>query len=199
MTPLFWECSDKTYLDLFKWDFKAKRLVVVRVEGVLLDCRLLLLQPLAVLHQVDLHIWICIQRKITFSHKEEGTRYLTASSDRDVHDLLSENKLHLNLECYLFNKLQTDSNDRWWSMAIKNKHTVSASQFNLLVFICLNAIWSGSQVAWLVRPPPLWGNQVECVRAATVPWSFVHDIYDTSWFCLCSPVIINPNWTRGRV
>ncbi len=47
------------YLDLFKWDFKAKGLVVIRVEGVLLDCRLLLLQPLAVLHQVDLHIRIC--------------------------------------------------------------------------------------------------------------------------------------------
>lgn len=47
------------YLDLFKGDFEAKGLVVVRVEGVLLDCRLLLLQPLAVLHQVDLHIWIC--------------------------------------------------------------------------------------------------------------------------------------------
>lgn len=54
----------KMYLDLFKRDFKAKGLVVVRVEGVLLDCRLLLLQPLAVLHQVDLHIWIC-RRKVT--------------------------------------------------------------------------------------------------------------------------------------
>lgn len=41
------------YLDLFKRDFKAERLIVVRVEGVLLDCRLLLLQPLAILHQVD--------------------------------------------------------------------------------------------------------------------------------------------------
>lgn len=44
---------------MFKGDFETKGLVVVRVEGVLLDCRLLLLQPLAVLHQVDLHIWIC--------------------------------------------------------------------------------------------------------------------------------------------
>lgn len=50
---------DGNYLDLFKWDFKAKGLVVVRVERVLLDCRLLLLQPLTILHQVDLHIWIC--------------------------------------------------------------------------------------------------------------------------------------------
>lgn len=49
----------ETYLDLFKWDFKAEGLVVVRVQGVLLDCRLLLLQPLAVLHQVDLRIRIC--------------------------------------------------------------------------------------------------------------------------------------------
>ena len=46
------------YLDLFKRDFKAKGLVVVRIQSVLFDCRLLLLQPLAVLHQVDLHIWI---------------------------------------------------------------------------------------------------------------------------------------------
>lgn len=50
---------DGNYLDLFKWDFEAKGLIVVRVERVLLDCRLLLLQPLAILHQVDLHIWIC--------------------------------------------------------------------------------------------------------------------------------------------
>lgn len=47
------------YLDLLKRDFEAKGLVVVRVEGVLLDCRLLLLQPLAVLHQVNLHVGIC--------------------------------------------------------------------------------------------------------------------------------------------
>lgn len=62
----------ENYLDLFKWDFKAKGLVVVRVEGVLLDCRLLLLQPLAVLHQVDLHIRICggkLKSNFTYSTK----------------------------------------------------------------------------------------------------------------------------------
>lgn len=57
----------KMYLDLFKRDFKAKGLVVVRVEGVLLDCRLLLLQPLAVLHQVDLHVWICKEKGTVFT------------------------------------------------------------------------------------------------------------------------------------
>lgn len=48
---------------MFKGDFKAKGLVVVRVEGVLLDCRLLLLQPLAVLHQVDLCVRICREKE----------------------------------------------------------------------------------------------------------------------------------------
>lgn len=47
------------YLDLLKRDLEAEGLVVIRVEGVLLDCRLLLLQPLSILHQVDLRIWIC--------------------------------------------------------------------------------------------------------------------------------------------
>lgn len=47
------------YLDLLKRDLEAEGLVVIRVEGVLLDCRLLLLQPLSILHQVDLHVRIC--------------------------------------------------------------------------------------------------------------------------------------------
>ena len=49
----------RIYLDLFKRDLEAEGLVVIRVEGVLLDCRLLLLQPLSILHQVDLGVRIC--------------------------------------------------------------------------------------------------------------------------------------------
>lgn len=46
------------YLDLFEWHFETERFIVVRIKGVLFDCRLLLLQPLAVLHQVNLDVGI---------------------------------------------------------------------------------------------------------------------------------------------
>lgn len=48
--------QDRTYLNLFKWNFKRERLVVVRVEGALLDARLFLLESLAVLDEADLHV-----------------------------------------------------------------------------------------------------------------------------------------------
>ena len=46
------------YLHLFQRDLKAEGLVVVGVQRVLLHGRLLLLQTLAVLQQVDLHVRI---------------------------------------------------------------------------------------------------------------------------------------------
>ncbi len=49
----------KAYLHLVLWDLKAEGLVVVRVQCVLLHSRLLLLQPLAVLHKMNLHVGIC--------------------------------------------------------------------------------------------------------------------------------------------
>lgn len=51
--------SCKAYLHLVLWDLKAEGLVVVRVQCVLLHCRLLLLQSLAVLQKMNLHIRIC--------------------------------------------------------------------------------------------------------------------------------------------
>lgn len=50
--------SHRTNLYLLKGDLKAEGLIEVGVQGLLLDCGLLLLQPLAVLQQVDLHIGI---------------------------------------------------------------------------------------------------------------------------------------------
>ena len=47
------------YLHLFKGDLKAEGLVVVRVQRVLLHRRLLLLQALAALQQLNLHVGIC--------------------------------------------------------------------------------------------------------------------------------------------
>lgn len=58
-----------SYLDLFEWHFEAEGLVVVRVEGVLLDCRLLFLQSLPILHQVDFHIRIFRNRENTHKIK----------------------------------------------------------------------------------------------------------------------------------
>ena len=49
----------RPHLDLLEGHLEAEGLVVVRVQGVLLDRGLLLLQPLAVLHQVDLHVRVC--------------------------------------------------------------------------------------------------------------------------------------------
>lgn len=48
----------RPYLDLLERNFKAEGLVVVGVECVLLNRRLFLLQPLTVLHQVNLHVGI---------------------------------------------------------------------------------------------------------------------------------------------
>lgn len=49
------------HLDLLEGDLEAEGLVEVRVQGLLLHCRLLLLEPLAVLHQVDLHVGVCAE------------------------------------------------------------------------------------------------------------------------------------------
>lgn len=49
----------KAYLHLVLWDLKAEGLVVVRVQCVLLHSRLLLLQSLAVLQKMNLHVGIC--------------------------------------------------------------------------------------------------------------------------------------------
>ena len=46
------------YLNIFKWNFEHKGLIVVWIEGALFDTRLLLLQSLSVLHQGDLHVRI---------------------------------------------------------------------------------------------------------------------------------------------
>lgn len=50
--------SHQTNLYLLKGDLKAEGLIEVGVQGLLLDCGLLLLQPLAILQQVDLHVGI---------------------------------------------------------------------------------------------------------------------------------------------
>lgn len=76
-----------SYLDLFKGDFKAKGLVVIRVEGVLLDCRLLLLQPLAVLHQVDLCVRICREAMKRRQSVEDTNLLLFSTSDLLFHRL----------------------------------------------------------------------------------------------------------------
>lgn len=89
---------------MFKGDFEAKGLVVVRVEGVLLDCRLLLLQPLAVLHQVDLHIRICGETngavKSLFCPSTEATEHgvTTLTFHRFIKDLMgsSAQTVHLH-------------------------------------------------------------------------------------------------------
>lgn len=46
------------YLYLLKGHFKAETLIEVRIEGVFLDRRLLLLDPLPILLQDDLHVRI---------------------------------------------------------------------------------------------------------------------------------------------
>lgn len=46
------------YLYLLKGNFKAETLIEVRIQGVFLDRRLLLLDPLPVLLQNDLHVRI---------------------------------------------------------------------------------------------------------------------------------------------
>lgn len=46
------------YLYLLKGHFKAETLIEVRIQGVFLDRRLLLLDPLPVLLQNDLHVRI---------------------------------------------------------------------------------------------------------------------------------------------
>ena len=61
-----WVCL-VLYLHLFQRDFKAEGLVVVRVQGVLLHRRLLLLQALTSLQQLDLHIRICKRASISKS------------------------------------------------------------------------------------------------------------------------------------
>lgn len=50
--------NKKSCLDLLEGNFKGERLVVVGVEGALLDAGLLLLQSFSTLHQHDLHVWI---------------------------------------------------------------------------------------------------------------------------------------------
>lgn len=50
--------SHWTNLYLLKGDLEAEGFIEVGVQGLLLDCGLLLLQPLAILQQVDLHIGI---------------------------------------------------------------------------------------------------------------------------------------------
>ena len=51
----------RTRLCELEWHFEGERLVVVGVEGALLYGRLLLPQPLPVLHQRYLHVRICRQ------------------------------------------------------------------------------------------------------------------------------------------
>lgn len=48
----------RPYLHLLERNLKAEGLVVVRIQSVLLHRRLLLLQPLSVLQQVNLHVGI---------------------------------------------------------------------------------------------------------------------------------------------
>lgn len=48
----------RPYLHLLERNLKAEGLVVVRIQSVLLHCRLLLLQPLSILQQVNLHVGI---------------------------------------------------------------------------------------------------------------------------------------------
>ena len=48
-----------THLDLFEGHLEGEGLIVVRVQGALLDAGLLLFQPLAVLHDGNLHVGIC--------------------------------------------------------------------------------------------------------------------------------------------
>lgn len=47
-----------SHLHLLKRNLKAEGLIVVRIQSVLLHCCLLLLQPLSVLQQVNLHVGI---------------------------------------------------------------------------------------------------------------------------------------------
>lgn len=54
----------QTDLYLLKGDLKAEGFIEIGVQGLLLDCGLLLLQPLAVLQQVDLHIGIWGSRRV---------------------------------------------------------------------------------------------------------------------------------------
>ncbi len=53
------EMKLQLYLNLLRGHFKAKRLVVIRVQCVLLYCGFLFLQSFAVLHQVDFYIRVC--------------------------------------------------------------------------------------------------------------------------------------------
>lgn len=46
------------YLNLLKWYFKAKRLIVVGIKCILLNSCLLFLQSLAILHEMNFHIGI---------------------------------------------------------------------------------------------------------------------------------------------
>ena len=50
--------NEVTYLDLFEGHLEGEGLIVVRVQGALLDAGLLLFQPLAVLHDGNLHVGI---------------------------------------------------------------------------------------------------------------------------------------------
>lgn len=47
------------HLDLLEGDLEAEGLIEIGVQGLLLHRGLLLLEPLAVLHQVDLHVGVC--------------------------------------------------------------------------------------------------------------------------------------------
>ncbi len=50
------------YLHLLKRNLEAEGLVVVWIQSVLLHCRLLLLQPLAILQEVNFHVGIWRKR-----------------------------------------------------------------------------------------------------------------------------------------
>lgn len=63
MPPLLCPQARKPeHLNLLKGDLKAEGLVEVGVQGLLLHRRLLLLEPLPILHQVDLHVGVCAGR-----------------------------------------------------------------------------------------------------------------------------------------
>lgn len=57
--PMCWPASLAQHLDLLEGDLEAEGLVEVGVQSLLLHRCLLLLEPLAALQQVDLHIGVC--------------------------------------------------------------------------------------------------------------------------------------------
>lgn len=65
----------KWYLNLFRWNFEAKRFIVIRVQCVFLYCCFLLFQPFTILHQVDLHIRVW-KTFVLFMNYYEGKHWI---------------------------------------------------------------------------------------------------------------------------